>query len=436
MDALQTQGELFDAEVPPPHKPAKRLERSGSFTNNMKLPVHRWFRYSAGFSAEWAEDVIRQREARLVFDPFVGSGTTLLAAQCAGIPSVGTEHHSFVYRVAEAKLHWTENESELARAASKLVRQAQSRVAARPRSDSDLLNRCYTTDALCKLEALKLAYRDSKLPAGLKSLLWLALTSILRECSGVGTAQWQYVLPNKSKARVEEPFAAFMAKIECFCADMATMKASSGQTSSKVHYGDARQIDAGLGLNGRVDLIVTSPPYPNNYDYADATRIEMTFWEEIAGWSDLQTAVRHRLVRSCSQHSAAEKLLLPDLLADPAISPIRGELRNVCDALAEARMSKGGKKTYHTMVAAYFADLARVWQSLRPLCADGAEVIFVIGDSAPYGVYVPVDKWLGELAAAAGFKNIEFDKLRDRNMKWKNRKHRVPLKEGILTVRA
>jgi hypothetical protein len=45
-----------------------------------------------------------------------------------------------------------------------------------------------------------------------------------------------------------------------------------------------------------------------------------------------------------------------------------------------------------------------------------------------------VDKWLGELALAAGFKTYKFEKIRDRNTKWKNRKHRVPLHEGILWV--
>lgn len=56
-------------------------------------------------------------------------------------------------------------------------------------------------------------------------------------------------------------------------------------------------------------------------------------------------------------------------------------------------------------------------------------------DSAPYGIYIPVDRWLGELAMAAGFKSYDYTKLRDRNTKWKNRKHRVPLQEGILWVR-
>ncbi len=35
-------------------------EASSTFVNNMSLPVHRWFRYSAGFSAEWVESVLRR----------------------------------------------------------------------------------------------------------------------------------------------------------------------------------------------------------------------------------------------------------------------------------------------------------------------------------------------------------------------------------------
>jgi hypothetical protein len=87
------------------------------------------------------------------------------------------------------------------------------------------------------------------------------------------------------------------------------------------------------------------------------------------------------------------------------------------------------------MAAAYFRDIGRVFYALRHLCSDGASVCFVIGDSAPYGVYLSVDEWLGELALAAGFRSYSFEKIRDRNIKWKNRKHRVPLKEGRLWIK-
>jgi DNA modification methylase len=78
-------------------------DTSSTFADNLSLPVHRWFRYSAGFSAVWAETVIRdaarQSEAR-VLDPFAGSGTTLLAAENAGVQAFGVEAHPFVYRIA------------------------------------------------------------------------------------------------------------------------------------------------------------------------------------------------------------------------------------------------------------------------------------------------------------------------------------------------
>jgi len=183
-------------------------------------------------------------------------------------------------------------------------------------------------------------------------------------------------------------------------------------------------------------LVVTSPPYANNYDYADATRLEMSFFGEIQGWGDLQEAVRARLIRSCTQHVAR----LPchevsSILNDENLAPIQSELVTIYEALASERESHGGKKPYHYMVACYFSDLAKVWRALRRVTASGALVCFVVGDSAPYGIHVPVERWLGELAINAGFCSYTFEKLRDRNIKWKNRKHRVPLLEGRLWVK-
>lgn len=146
------------------------------------------------------------------------------------------------------------------------------------------------------------------------------------------------------------------------------------------------------------DFVITSPPYPNNYDYADATRLEMTFWGQISGWKDLQSKVRTYLVRLCSQHSAADKLHLDDVLSETVLAPIKRDLSEACQQLAEIRLTKGGRKTYHTMAAAYFRDIAYVFKALRGLCRKGALLCFVIGDSAPYGIYLSVDKWLGELA--------------------------------------
>lgn len=435
---LNHQGAFDWIDENPVLESAAKASRTGAFTDNMKLPVHRWLRYSAGFSAEWVERIVRDsgRDGGLFFDPFAGSGTALLAAQAAGMQSAGAECHPFVVRIARAKLAWQSDPALLRSRADALVARAQEDIT---ENDviSTLLLKCYTETALAQLETLRRAFLQEPEGDPISSLLWLAITAILRECSGVGTAQWQYVLPNKSKAKVVQPFDAFAKRIAMFCSDMKMRKITVDQpvASTDILPEDARDLSGFSDLFGKVDLVVTSPPYPNNYDYADATRLEMTFWREVAGWGDLQRAVRHKLVRSCSQHSAAEKLQLECLLDTESISPIRDDLSKVCNELAEVRETKGGKKTYHTMVGAYFNDLALTWRALRKLCNDDAKVCFVVGDSAPYGVHVPVERWLATLAVAEGFSAPKFEKIRDRNMKWKNRKHRVPLLEGNLWVR-
>jgi len=273
-----------------------------------------------------------------------------------------------------------------------------------------------------------LSCEDGSPPA---QLSWLTLLSILRKCSCANTAQWQYVLPNKKKKNPQEPLAAFEQTARTFHEDMLFHESLNGPRA-KLLRGDAR--DCGGVSADSIDLVVCSPPYPNNYDYADATRLEMSFLQEISGWGDLQESVRRHLVRSCSQHVPEKQVNLGEVLDEPVLEPIHAELTQVCEELGRVRLSKGGKKTYHLMVACYFLDLARCWVSLRRVCKSPSRVCFVVGDSAPYGVYVPVARWLGSLAMAAGFKSHSFEKTRDRNVKWKNRKHRVPLCEGRLWV--
>jgi len=404
----------------------------------MSLPVHRWYRYSAGFSADWVSSLIHDRCSNKstfsVLDPFAGVGTTLLASEAEMVESWGFETHPFIYRVAVAKMRGIHSElSAIRNTFDEFLNRLPEVVSRLPKDVPLLLSKCYTTDSLAVLFAMRnlfLAEFNSKTPEG--ELLWLALTSILRMCSGAGTAQWQYVLPNKSKLGVQPPVAAFHAKAADILQDVEYAQRNSWSSQGTVILTDARAPVTNSHI--QVDAVITSPPYPNNYDYADATRLEMTFWGEINGWGDLQHSVRRHLIHSCSQHAAAERLVLDELLAEPVLDPIRKDLSIACRTLAEVRETKGGKKTYHTMAAAYFRDLGLMFKSLRSLCRPGGIACFVIGDSAPYGIYLNVDAWLGELALAAGFKTYSFEKIRDRNIKWKNRKHRVPLKEGRLWI--
>ena len=297
-----------------------------------------------------------------------------------------------------------------------------------------LIQRSFDPELLAYLDALKSAWHlnDDQSPAS--ELVWLAITAILRSCSKSGTAQWQYILPNKTKKKVLHPEVAFQQQVKMMISDMGWMQLQTDRSRAILITGDARSF--GRVLDKKVDAVITSPPYANNYDYADALRFEMTFWGEVNGWGDIHDKVRKHLIVSSSQHSSKEKLQADELLSSPILESIRPELTKVVNRLAVARESHGGKKHYHTMVAAYCRDIALVLQELHAVCRPGAHMCWVIGDSAPYGVYCPIDTWIGELALAQGFASYRFEKLRDRNTKWKNRKHRIPLKEGLLWIEA
>lgn len=409
---------------------------SSTFADNLSLPIHRWFRFSAGFSAPWVkETILKEMKAGRtnVLDPFAGSGTVVVESQLCGVNGIGIEAHPFISRVGKAKLNFIHSPVGFKQTAFQVLENAK-KITPDISEYTSLIRRCYPDETLLRLDQLKRAWKtiDNGSPAS--ELSWLALASILRECSPVGTAQWQYVLPKKIKSRPKDPFVAYQLKVELMAQEMSeTQKnALKRNTIIAINRDDARTCSS--VQDKWADLIITSPPYANNYDYADATRLEMTFFGDIDGWANLHDSVRRHLMHSCTQHVSDLVPKTFDMINDPILAPIRDEIFDVCKTLEKERLKHGGKKNYHTMIAAYFYDMAQVWSSLRRVTKKDSRLCFVIGDSAPYGVYAPVDKWIGEIALNSGFSEYSFVKLRDRNIKWKNRKHTVPLKEGQLWV--
>src|SRR2546423_4645226 len=89
----------------------------GSARDNVKSPIHNWYKFTAGFSFRFVEEILGDEKKkgvteRRVFDPFAGCGTTLVSCQKAQIPAVGNEGQRFMYDVIRAKLNWSINEGE------------------------------------------------------------------------------------------------------------------------------------------------------------------------------------------------------------------------------------------------------------------------------------------------------------------------------------
>ena len=217
---------------------------TSNFLNNMRLPVHRWFRYSAGFSAEWVKWLLAEREGQelRVLDPFVGSGTTCLACDEMGVPSHGIEAHPFVHRVAQAKLSYATDPERLIAKAEKAFAFA-AKATAESEHYPEIIGKCYGLETLDYLDRFRQAVEAEQDGSPEAGLLWMALVSSLRVVSEAGTAPWQYVLPGRRKTVPPSPEVTLHKAVQMIAADIRFL-AHRAKPLAKLRVDDARQCAA------------------------------------------------------------------------------------------------------------------------------------------------------------------------------------------------
>ncbi|MBI2859870.1 MAG: hypothetical protein HYX90_12450 [Chloroflexi bacterium] len=423
---------------------ADRVEHYGSFRDSLKSPIHRWFTYPAGYSHRLVEAKIRENclnSESLIADPFLGTGTTSLAARMAGIPSLGIEAHPFVYWVAKVKLHVNYDLASVRRSLDNVLRIAGSTYKGFDISGlwPSLVYKCFSEENLRKLAALRKALLSDNPDLPGTDLLKLALTATLRIVTTAG-AGWPYIAPSKYQARCVNR-NAFHEFEKMTVGMMLDVQAVTSGLFPLARYtlvkGDARQF-AAYAKPESVDLIVTSPPYMNNYDYADRTRLETYFWGIFNNWGEITREVRDHLITAATTQVRISEL--EETRRCPGIagvdSSVHAELQSIIQALAAQRKVKSGKKTYDSVTAGYFEDMLKVIQGAFTVLKQGGQFVLVLGDSAPYGVHIPTDEFIGRLGVSVGFSAYNLTVIRKRGEKWahNSQRHTVPLRESIVTL--
>ena len=416
----------------------------GSFRDSLRAPIHRWFTYPAGYSYKFVEAKLDEHgltKGATVGDPFLGTGTTSVTAKTLGVNSVGLEAHSFVHWVATTKIFFDHDLIKLSTAIAETVERAKALAQRVEWSDiwPPLVYKCFTDENLKALAALRQTIMELNTEANTRDFLKLALTATLRIVTTAG-AGWPYIAPGKYHARkvTRDALAEFEAKCDAMIGDLQQLRRANIPASQhRVILGDAREFDSYVDEES-LDLIVTSPPYLNNYDYADRTRLETYFWGIYDSWAQISQEVRERLVMAATTQVKIASMngtrTCPGIRQ--ADKRIHEELSKIIHELARMRSIKPGKKTYDYVVAGYFEDMLKVLTSARNTLKPGAKFVLVLGDSAPYGIHVPTEKLVGKLAIAVGFSGYQVEKLRTRGRKWGNnsQRHKVPLRESILTI--
>ncbi len=371
-------------------------------------PFDRWFRYPAGFASDYATLLLGYLDVPaggVIVDCFAGSGVIGTAARTQGMRFRGIEAHPLIAELAALKLrHPPDSVVSLDQTAAEVATVAS------------------------ELAAAHLA-RDE--------LAGPAQPDLVRRCF-IG---WPYQRPAKERQpRCGDPVDRFRHRAHIIAEDLAAMPSAAAETVSdlgRVVVGDARQRATWNALGeGPADGCVSSPPYLNNFDYADATRLELYFWGEVTSWAQMCSTVRAGMVTATTQQStvgATQRAL--SALDQFGSTGVR--IADLTDQLKAERQARDRGKEYDRVVPDYFAGIAQVLANLADALRPGAPCAWLVGDSAPYGVHIDTPELIGELAVHLGFR-VEADiLLRHRGRRWTTAgtRHQVELSERLLLFR-
>jgi site-specific DNA-methyltransferase (cytosine-N4-specific) len=194
----------------------------------------------------------------LVFDPFVGSGTTLVEAQRLGFPSVGVDLNPIACLASRVK---TGNMPEgLINTATGVVASA-SHSKVKHQSEIPNVNHWFKADVQSAIAALiseLKAIEDITLGDALR----LALSSILVRVSNQDS-DTRYAAVNKNVCR-EDVFTQFISAVDKL--NKALLARDWSIPPVKIIQGNTLNLKA-EEIGGKVGLVITSPPYPNAYEY-------------------------------------------------------------------------------------------------------------------------------------------------------------------------
>jgi DNA modification methylase len=396
-----------------------------TFRSNESRPIHRWWPYVQGYSADFVAGVLADADLRpgaTVLDPFAGSGTTLVEARRAGFRAWGTEILAPAALAARVKTHFELDGRALGRAAGRVLAHARRRRGGALPFLRET-RRQFSARALHELTGL----RDALPPEGNPEAdaLRLAFGKILIPSSRLHRSPCLGYRRGRVAEDAVGPYARFSAAISEMRADLERMADENGRWGPPAAV---VQLDARTAHwpAGSVDLAITSPPYVNGMDYVMNYKVDLAWLGYARSYADL-AALRAAEV-SCDNlpRSETSAYLGTGQSFDPWLDELLPRIRDNV-----ARKGSYRRDDMHAIVHRYFADLqpvlAGVFQALRP----GGRFVIVVGDSLLAGAYIPGDLILARMGRQIGYKLRSVEIARTRRS---GQRRTFMLRESVVTL--
>lgn len=391
-------------------------------SDNKSLPVHRWVPWIAGYSASFVDGVISSylpnRRAGVILDPFCGVGTTLLQAVRRGYDAVGFEINPYPALAARAKLgspgvNLSELDSWLAElqkdCAGWRIMPAPPNVIAAP-----LKSRLPFFSPAIHHQVLHLLAFTSAIESTLiASLFRAAFGAVMVSFSNYSYEPSLTSRPAAGKATIEDADVGqiMLAKLRQMRADIALLQDETRRQAfgtSRIINADFFSSDAEV-KTGTINLMITSPPYMNNYHYVRNTRPQLYWLNFISAPNE------HRHLETNNFGQYWQTVREADAIG---LNFEHRELDRILGLLRETRLEKGayGGPGWANYVAAYFNDCYRFMARLRRVLARGGVGVIVIGNSIIQGQDIRTEEILSQIGVAQGLTLEGVHRIREKRV--------------------
>jgi hypothetical protein len=388
--------------------------RDSSFGKNKNLPLHRWVPWIAGFSAEFVEDCIAKylpnpTGKSWVLDPFAGVGTTLVQSYLRGLNVIGFEINPYAALATKIKLSALKvSVDDLTRHIAKFER-FMERVEAggmtrapRSKPPTGFAGRTQLFSPKVESKVLfVLDFIDSIEDSTIKDIFRLGLGSVM-----VSFSNYSYEPSLTRRAAVDKPDITeanvgldVAEKLHLMLEDIGWVqrhvKTRSYRPRAKVFSKSIFSALDCLESRNSIDLLITSPPYLNNYHYPRNTRPQLH-------WLGFTSGTGYSAARETESFGKFWQTVRE---AEPiSLTFSMPELSEVIETIRGRNQEKGsyGGPGWANYVATYFNDTHKFCTVLAQLLRPSAASIIVLGNSIIQGVEVKTDHFFGRIGELVG----------------------------------